>query len=74
MPIKCEISPLVSYGGEVRSVKKEDLFPPPSVRQPESILLSLSVQGLEELVGGRDFRPTLIIDEDGVHELVKNGI
>lgn len=43
---------------------------------PELVLLLMSglFQGLEELVRGCEFHPTLVIDQSGAHELVKNGI
>lgn len=31
-------------------------------------------KGLEHLVNGQAFQPTLVIDEKGAHELVKNGL
>lgn len=68
LPIKCEISPLVSYGGEVRSRVQR------SAQSRNSLLMSGLFQGLEELVRGHEFHPTLVIDRSGVHELVKNGI
>ncbi|XP_048395321.2 UDP-N-acetylhexosamine pyrophosphorylase isoform X2 [Stegostoma tigrinum] len=46
VPIKCEISPVVSYSGE----------------------------DLDKYVAGREFRPPLIIDENGVQELTANGL
>lgn len=88
LPIKCEISPLVSYGGEVRRRVLTYKIETPDV----ALLLlwtwnNLSVRpltmsrwclyifkGLEELVKGREFQPTLMIDEHGVHQLVKNGL
>lgn len=69
LPIKCEISPLVSYGGEVRI----SLLPLPPQRSALSLRSGL-FQGLEELVRGREFHPALVIDESGAHELVKNGL
>lgn len=75
LPIKCEISPLVSYGGEVRRYKLQSLLC--SCCVPETSCSECMIccsKGLEELVSGREFRPTLMIDKSGVHELVKNGI
>lgn len=31
-------------------------------------------QGLENVLQGRELHPTLVIDESGIHELVKNGV
>lgn len=73
LPIKCEISPLVSYGGEVRSQLSENTRCCPAANNELHLSLFFS-KGLEELVKGREFQPTLTIDKNGVHELVKNGV
>lgn len=75
LPIQCEISPLISYGGEVRgwAPTLSTWSTPAFVKRPNE-LLPTPRQGLEKYVKGREFRAPLIIDEDGIHELVKNGM
>ncbi len=99
LPIKCEISPLVSYGGEVRVTKayfnlninprvflsnilfrckeKRKHFRPHTLLGSscfKKLIACLVSKGLEHLVNGKAFQPTLVIDENAVHELVKNGL